>query len=47
MTEKAIDLDRHRGMAAQKVPELRRLQTRLLQRQRPIGLKLPTRHAIF
>jgi hypothetical protein len=65
MTEKAIDLDRHRGMAAQKVPELRRLladvqanekalrlrqdelETRLLQRQRPIGLKLPTRHAIF
>jgi len=66
MTDKTIDLDDHRGMAAQKATELRRLLANVEANEessspstgrvgsapdcsgpRPIGVKLPRRHATF
>jgi hypothetical protein len=39
MTEKPIDLDRHRGMAAQKATELRRLMTEVHANERALRLR--------
>ena len=44
MTDKTIELDQHRGMAAQKAPELRRLRQQLVQMAAPtrrIGFVAP------
>jgi hypothetical protein len=39
MTEKPIDLDRHRGMAAQKATELRRLMAEVHANERALRLR--------
>ena len=39
MTEKTIDLDEHRGMAAQKATELRRLLTDVEENERALRLR--------
>lgn len=39
MTDKTIDLDRHRGMAAQKATELRRLLTNVEANEKELRLR--------
>jgi hypothetical protein len=39
MTDKTIDLDRHRGMAAQKATELRRLLTNVEANEKDLRLR--------
>jgi hypothetical protein len=39
MTEKRIDLDKHRGMAAQKATDLRRLLTEVQANERALRLR--------
>ena len=39
MTEKTIDLDQHRGMAAQKATDLRRLLTEVESNERALRLR--------
>ena len=39
MTDKTIDLDRHRGMAAQKATELRRLMTEVQANERALRVR--------
>jgi hypothetical protein len=53
MTDKTIDLDQHRGMAAQKATDLRRLladveaNEKALRLRQDFGAKLPRRRATF